>query len=89
MPPGSLVLLPEFSPTPFESEPAEIGFKKISVADASLKTGESQMQKSGTPAKKAIRRSALEAKKAQEADQQKQSSQEKEWEIPAFMRLKK
>jgi cell division protein FtsZ len=40
------------------------------------------------PAKvgKTIRRTALEIKKAQEADEQKQSAQEKEWEIPAFLR---
>lgn len=39
--------------------------------------------------KKAIRRSALEIKKAEEADERKKSDQEKEWEIPAFLRFKK
>jgi len=39
--------------------------------------------------KKAIRRSALEIKKAEEAEAQKKSQQEKEWEIPAFLRFKK
>ena len=36
--------------------------------------------------KKAIRRTALEAKKAEEVEERKQSDQEKEWEIPAFLR---
>lgn len=40
-------------------------------------------------AKKTIRRSALEIKKAEEAEEQEKSQQEKEWEIPAFLRLKK
>ncbi|OGZ62741.1 MAG: hypothetical protein A2639_02795 [Candidatus Staskawiczbacteria bacterium RIFCSPHIGHO2_01_FULL_34_27] len=39
--------------------------------------------------KKAIRRSALEIKRAEEEEAQKQSQQEKEWEIPAFLRFKK
>jgi len=39
--------------------------------------------------KKAIRRSALEIKKAEEQEAQKKSQQEKEWEIPAFLRFKK
>lgn len=36
-----------------------------------------------------IRRSALEIKKDQETEENKKSQQEKEWEIPAFLRLKK
>ncbi len=39
--------------------------------------------------KKAIRRSGLDIKKAEELEESKQSLQEKEWEIPAFLRLKK
>ncbi len=38
------------------------------------------------PQKKAIRRTALEVKKAEEIQEQRQSDQEKEWEIPAFLR---
>jgi len=37
-------------------------------------------------AKKAIRRNALEIKKAEEAEENKKIAQEKEWEIPAFLR---
>ena len=36
--------------------------------------------------KKAIRRTAIEARKAEQQEEQKQSTQEKEWEIPAFLR---
>lgn len=36
--------------------------------------------------KKSIRRTALEVKKAQEIEENKKSQQEKEWEIPAFLR---
>ncbi len=39
--------------------------------------------------KRAIRRSALEIKNDQEIEENKKSQQEKEWEIPAFLRLKK
>src|SRR3989344_2175111 len=39
--------------------------------------------------KKAIRRTALEVKKAEEIEENKKSEQEKEWEIPAFLRFKK
>jgi len=38
------------------------------------------------PKKPAIRRTALEIKKAQETQEQEKSDQEKEWEIPAFLR---
>src|SRR3989344_3262178 len=38
---------------------------------------------------KAIRRTALEIKEAEEIEENKKSQQEKEWEIPAFLRLKK
>jgi len=38
------------------------------------------------PAKKTIRRSALEIKKAEEEEEKKRQAQEKEWEIPAFLR---
>lgn len=40
-------------------------------------------------AKKTIRRTALEIKKAQEVEESEKSAQEKEWEIPAFLRFKK
>jgi len=39
--------------------------------------------------KKTIRRTALEIKKIQEVEENEKSQQEKEWEIPAFLRLKK
>ena len=36
--------------------------------------------------KKTIRRSGLEIRKAEEAQEKKRQAQEKEWEIPAFLR---
>jgi len=39
--------------------------------------------------KKTIRRNALEIKKSQEIEENKKTMQEEEWEIPAFLRLKK
>jgi cell division protein FtsZ len=53
---------------------AEFGFKKLSIIEAPLKY------------KKTIRRTALDIKKAEEDEENKQSVQEKEWEIPAFLR---
>ncbi len=41
------------------------------------------------PEKKAIRRTALEVKQAEQIEEQKKSKQEEEWEIPAFLRFKK
>lgn len=41
------------------------------------------------PVKKAIRRSGLEIKKAEEREEKKRQAQEKEWEIPAFLRRAK
>lgn len=40
-------------------------------------------------AKKTIRRTALEIQKVEEMEKDKKSKQEKEWEIPAFLRFKK
>jgi len=38
------------------------------------------------PAKKTMRRSGLEIKEAEQAEEKKRLAQEKEWEIPAFLR---
>ncbi len=45
-----------------------------------------QSSTSRTQSKKAIRRTALEIKKAQEMEEKRRAQQEKEWEIPAFLR---
>ncbi len=50
-------------------------FAKLSVREA--------------PEKKAIRRTALEVREAEEVEENKKTKQEEEWEIPAFLRLKK
>ena len=68
------VVMPQFESVPVFSnayEPVETA-RKLSI-----------MEPDG---KKAIRRTALEAKKAEEVEERKQSDQEKEWEIPAFLR---
>jgi hypothetical protein len=44
------------------------------------------IQTPANPVKKAIRRSGLEIKKAEELQERKKMAQEKEWEIPAFLR---
>ena len=41
---------------------------------------------SSSSSKKTIRRSGLEIKKAEELQEKKRIAQEKEWEIPAFLR---
>src|SRR3989344_2814578 len=58
-----------------ETEPVAVGDKKLSAI--------SDLTDSG---KKAIRRNAMDIKKALEAEEQKKQLQEKEWEIPAFLR---
>ncbi len=70
-------LMPAFNKTFLENQPVLAVAKRVSIMEASEKP------------KKAIRRSALEIKKAQEVQDNKQTLQEKEWEIPAFLRLKK
>jgi len=57
-------------------ETASLGEKKINIIEATPSES----------AKKAIRRSGLEVKKAQELEEKKKLQQEKEWEIPAFLR---
>lgn len=66
--------IPIFSKDP-EIEPVSVGDKKLSVISDSTDSG-----------KKAIRRNALDIKKALDAEEQKKQLQEKEWEIPAFLR---
>ncbi len=56
------------------NQPAEISLKKLHIVETTAKP------------KKAIRRTALDIKKAEEQEENKQSVQEKEWEIPAFLR---
>ncbi|OGZ71927.1 MAG: hypothetical protein A2908_02490 [Candidatus Staskawiczbacteria bacterium RIFCSPLOWO2_01_FULL_38_12b] len=71
---------PEYEKIPFDNvmSPAfQEQFSRLSIVEGQAKP------------KKAIRRTALDIKKAEEVEQNKQSLQEKEWEIPAFMRLKK
>jgi len=52
--------------------------------------GGSEVQNADSKTKKAIqRRTALEARKKREIEEQKRAKQEEEWEIPAFLRLKK
>ncbi len=67
-------LLPAFQAPAFET--AALGEKKLSIVE----TAPSES------VKKAIRRSGLEVKKAQELEEKKKLQQEKEWEIPAFLR---
>ena len=52
-------------------------------------SGKLNIMESRQASKKAIRRTALEAKEAQALEENKKSEQEKEWEIPAFLRFKK
>ncbi len=56
---------------------ADSAVKKLNVVESPVRN------------KKPIRRSALEIKEAEEIESNKQSLQEKEWEIPAFLRIKK
>lgn len=63
-------LLPVFN----DNISAELSAKKLSIVEAPSKP------------KKAIRRTALDVRKIQELEENKQSVQEKEWEIPAFLR---
>lgn len=67
------VLVPVFQPQVVAS--SDLSQKKVNVAEAIA-----------LPAKKAIRRSGLEIKKEEELEEKKRIAQEKEWEIPAFLR---
>jgi cell division protein FtsZ len=67
------VLVPNFQPQVVAS--SDVNQRKVNVAEAIA-----------LPAKKAIRRSGLEIKKEEELEEKKRIAQEKEWEIPAFLR---
>jgi len=58
----------------FNDAPEESGVRKLSIAQVSDNE------------KRAIRRSALDIKRDEEMEENKKSQQEKEWEIPAFLR---
>ena len=73
------ILMPVFDKIPFINQPEEMNVKRINITEAIV----------NEKPKKALRRSALEIKKAEEQKEKEQSVQEKEWEIPAFLRLKK
>lgn len=66
-------LAPAFQPA--FSRPEEILGRKINITESMAE-----------PAKKTIRRSALDIKEAEALEEQKRLQQEKEWEIPAFLR---
>jgi|GEM_PF-146079 len=69
------VLIPIFGKVAYPADLSAVNEKRLSVAEASQESY-----------KKAIRRSGLEIKKAQEQEEKKRMAQEKEWEIPAFLR---
>ena len=70
------VLVPVFGNIPVPADLSAVaGEKKLSVVEAAPESS-----------KKAIRRSGLEIKKAQDQEEKKRMAQEKEWEIPAFLR---
>lgn len=71
--PVRVPVIPVFTPAPTSAEPS------VALAVAQQDALD----------KKAIRRTALEVKKAEELQAEEKSQQEKEWEIPAFLRLKK
>ncbi len=83
-------LVPAFNNIPVNLE----GSVKPTVVEISESRGASQQPTGQLPEnivksqnqKKAIRRTALEIKKAEELEESKKSQQEKEWEIPAFLR---
>lgn len=58
-------------------------FEKVAIREKKLSIVEAVPSES---VKKAIRRSGVEIKKAQELEEKKKLQQEKEWEIPAFLR---
>jgi cell division protein FtsZ len=66
-------------PTQVQSMPTITEIEKIDI----------KKSPSELPAKKTIRRSGLEIKKAEEIQEKKRQEQEEKWEIPAFLRFKK
>ena len=66
-------------------QPAIPVFNKIPVA-AEMQSRLNVVETAETPSKKTIRRNALEIKKAEADEENKRMLQEKEWEIPAFLR---
>jgi len=74
---GQVTFIPVFeAPTP--SGIPVLDQKRIDIAPVST-----------VSSKKTIRRSGLEIKKAEELQEKKKIAQEKEWEIPAFLRFRK
>lgn len=84
--PTSPSLIPVFEvPMPQQPTPIipVIDQKRLDLVETPLVNNQDS---SGLAGKKAIRRSGLEIKKAEELQEKKRIAQEKEWEIPAFLR---
>jgi cell division protein FtsZ len=81
-------VLPSFDVAFTEQNSMPVLARKLHIEQDNQKLPD-QLQPSIIKARKAIRRTALDIKKAQQEEENKQSLQEKEWEIPAFLRLKK
>ncbi|KKP42000.1 MAG: hypothetical protein UR46_C0006G0011 [Parcubacteria group bacterium GW2011_GWA1_33_6] len=70
-------------PQVFGGVPMDIlGARKLSIVESSQPFNANQDRDE----KRAIRRTALDIKKAEEIEENRKSEQEKEWEIPAFLR---
>jgi cell division protein FtsZ len=73
------VVAPVFSHNVFQNQPVEA---QDPAPSSAVKPAGSEVEK------KPLRRNALEIREAQKVEEDKQSLQEKEWEIPAFLRNK-
>ncbi len=77
------LLAPVFSNGLFSNQRSESEVKRVEVP-----ISQEKRQPEDTLNKKPLRRTALEIQEAQKMEEDKLSSQEKEWEIPAFLRNK-
>ncbi|OGZ64740.1 MAG: hypothetical protein A3A98_01995 [Candidatus Staskawiczbacteria bacterium RIFCSPLOWO2_01_FULL_40_39] len=80
-------LLEPLTPVGFNVVPLDAGLKKLNIIDAAADPALNSAV--ADQPKKTIRRTALEIKKAQDSEENKKTRQEEEWEIPAFLRVKK
>ena len=80
-------MLEPLTPVGFNVVPLDAGLKKLNIIDAAADPALNSAV--ADQPKKTIRRTALEIKKAQDSEENKKTRQEEEWEIPAFLRVKK
>jgi cell division protein FtsZ len=82
------IIPPVFEEAVFTNQSVRVNLRNMDVVEVGSSAKDSSSENPAAEKRKPIRRTALDIKKEQENREKEQSLQEKEWEIPAFLRFK-